>query len=156
MRDLDRSLSDRHEAVGGQHGQDLGDALVALDVELGQLDSSAYRRSPSPSSRQPQQDPPRDLACAGSSRAYAFSASRAIAPCTPPVCSYALMRSRRPSRRCQSSTSEVESSGSRARLPLDVRYQRVDHVRSTVKPARRAGSSIARRSSSRRIGPTST
>ena len=60
MRDLDLALSDRHEAVAGQHRQNLGDALVASTSS-----SASSTRGVPPLAlalaRQPQQDPPSDL-----------------------------------------------------------------------------------------------
>ncbi len=61
-----------------------------------------------------------------------------------------------PSRRCHSSSSADETSGSAPGWPSTSATSASTSSRSTSRPARRAGSSIARRSSSRSIGPTST
>ena len=95
--------------------------------------------------------------CSGSpSAVYVRSASRPTAPRTPPVRSYAARLSVRPSRSRHCSSSAAESSGSPPGWSSVSAISASVSAGSTVRPARRAGSSIARRSSSRRIGPTST
>jgi hypothetical protein len=58
-------VADGHEAVGGQRGQDLGDALVALGVQLTKRDAPAHDRLAFTLAGQPQQNPARDRAAFG-------------------------------------------------------------------------------------------
>ena len=68
----------------------------------------------------------RAVRCSSSlNRPYASSASRATAPSTPPVRSYAARRIRRPSRRCQSSRRDGREKWKPTGLPGDV----VDELR---------------------------
>ena len=82
--------------------------------------------------------------------------SRATAPCTPPSRLCASTRSHPPLRATPSSTRAGERSGSPPGSTPISRTSVSASADSTRVPARRAGSSTARRSSSRLIGPTKT
>ena len=76
VRDLDLALADRDQAVVGEHGEDVGDALA---VELVERDAAAHDRVALAFARQPQQDPARH-ARAARGRAARRRARRAARP----------------------------------------------------------------------------
>ena len=155
MRDLDLALADRDQPIVGEHGEHLGDAV--------RPSSSASAHAPAHDgvalalAREPQQDPARDLAAAGVEplvRALGQPRDRAVHAA-------GLLVGAQAQAPAVALLPQLEQRGrqqrQRAGLALDVRDQRVDELGLDLAVRRAApGSSIARRSSSRRIGPTST
>ena len=153
--DLDGALVDGDEPAVGEHREGARGVLVALDVELGERDPPADRAwpprrrpgaagSPAPAPLGFGQPPvralreTRDRAADAAARRVVGAAQGASASLLP----------------------ELEQGGGEQRqaagLVGDVGDQRLDERRLDARPARRAGSSIARRSSRGVIGPTRT
>ena len=154
--DLDRALVDGQQATLGEHRERPGGVGVALELELVERDPATDERLRlHVVARQPQQHRPRP-ALLGQRSGAGRPARRAgrPRPRRRRRRSYAWWRRVRPSRRCQSSSSAAESSGRPPGSPATSPTSAETSRGSTRSPARRAGSSIARRSSSRRIGPT--
>jgi hypothetical protein len=86
VRDLGLAVADRHQALGGERRRTAPTARRGRPRARPAARAGARRR-PLALAREPEQDAPCDRATLGSRRSYALSAIRAIAPCTPPVCS---------------------------------------------------------------------
>ena len=153
--DLDAPLADRDEALSASTRQRSADAVAARARPAAR--GGARRPSPSPSASRSSIAPRDRAARSSSSRSYARSASRATAPRTPP----AALVGGQAQPAAVAPLPQLQQRGRQQRQrpgsPLDVGHERVGELRLDVAARRaRAGSSIARRSSSRRIGPTST
>ena len=156
--DLHRTLVDGKQAALGEHSQGLGGVEVAFELELVEGDAAADERLRRlVIAGEPQQHRPRPaplglaeplVGALGQARDRALDA----AGCARSLGSASV----RPSRRCQSSSRAAESSGRPPGSPAMSPISAATSRGSTRSPALRAGSSIARRSSSRRIGPTRT
>ena len=157
VRDLDRAVADRQQAAVGEPGDDLGVLAPARPPARRARPGGARSRRPRPRRRAAAARCARPPAAPDRACTNASSASRATAPWTPPL---RVVRSEAQPPPVALAP-ELEQRGGqqrqRARLAFDVGQQRVDELGldAAGRPAA-PGRSIARRSSSRDIGPTST
>ena len=154
--DLDRSGAHRQQPALGEDVEDPRDALAALRLELVQRDAAADDRSVLTLVGEAEQERARDLplrrleaaeGVLGQPRDRALDAARAAVGGELQLAAAAL-----PPQLEQRRRQERERTG----LARDVLDERVLELGLDAQPTRSAGRVIARRSSSRAIGPTST
>ena len=156
VSDLDRGGAQGQQPAVGEQLEDRPNLSLALSVKLGELDAPAHHLAPGTVASEPHENLAGDLLLTrvelGERR---FGQPRDRAPHTAGGLVGAWRR-RRPSRRCQSSSSALDTSGSAPGSPSTSATIASTSSRSTARPARAAGRSIARRSSCAANGPTST